>query len=250
MKALILAAGYGTRMLQSAAGAKYKKLINALPKPLLPLRGKPVVFQIYKKLRQGRDIDEIFLITNNKYFHLYEKWQNESGLRIKLLKNGSTANENRLGAVGDMALAIKKCGIKEDFFIIAGDTLLEFDINDYIGFYQKKYPIIALHQADSLEQIKQRNEVKIDMSNKITGFAEKPKNPKSLLYAPPCYIFPKNILPLLEIYLSAGNNPDAPGMFIEWLHKVTLVYGYDKIKRRFDIGNLESYKEALDNFNI
>jgi glucose-1-phosphate thymidylyltransferase len=281
MKGLILAAGYGTRMVNSAIGTKHEQLIKSLPKPLLPINNKPVVFYIYQmlkkldknsppqmrerwpKAREGlidSPINEIFLVTNAKFYSQFLKWQQSNNLSIKIINDGTTKNENRLGAIKDIELVIKTVPIDDDLLVIAGDTLLDFDIIDFIEFFQakhkkvqppnisKKPPVIALHQADSLEQIKQRNEIKTNNSGRITSFIEKPKNPTSLLYSAPCYIYPKSILPLFSQYIQEGQNPDAPGMFIEWLYKKIPVYGYDKIKHRFDIGNLETYQDAIKKF--
>ena len=53
----------------------------------------------------------------------------------------------------------------------------------------------------------------LDCNDKIIGFEEKPKEPKSDIAVYATYIYEKNTLQLFKKYLEEGNNPDAPGYF-------------------------------------
>ena len=80
----------------------------------------------------------------------------------------------------------------------------------------------------------------------MVDFVEKAPQPLSDLICPPLYVLKRETLPLVAEYLDAGNNPDAPGNFIAWLHKEKLVYGKIMPEGRLDIGDPESYREAQD----
>src|SRR3989338_5912998 len=101
MKALILAAGYATRLYP---------LTKEYPKPLLSVRDKPIINHILDNLEKIKDIDEIIVVTNSKFISQFEKWS--SGLvckkRISLVDDLTKDHRDRLGAVGDMSFAIEK----------------------------------------------------------------------------------------------------------------------------------------------
>ena len=58
MKALILAAGYATRL--------YPITLNQ-PKPLLKVGGRPLIEYILEKVNQVEEIEDIYIVTNNKF---------------------------------------------------------------------------------------------------------------------------------------------------------------------------------------
>src|SRR5436190_20425095 len=98
MKALILAAGYATRM-----GA----LAMNRPKALLPVAGRPVLDHLLQAMRSVSAISQVSLVTNQKFFDSFRSWadeRNESTVRI--INDGTTSNEQRLGAIADIQLAI------------------------------------------------------------------------------------------------------------------------------------------------
>jgi glucose-1-phosphate thymidylyltransferase len=65
MQAIILAGGYGTRL--------YPLTINA-PKPMIPIAGRPMIEYLIDKIKDREDISEIFIVSNEKFSHVFEKW--------------------------------------------------------------------------------------------------------------------------------------------------------------------------------
>lgn len=65
MKALILAAGYGTRLYP---------LTKKYPKPLLPVGGRPILDYIAGKLTRVKALKEIIVITNARFYPNFLKW--------------------------------------------------------------------------------------------------------------------------------------------------------------------------------
>ena len=60
MKVIILAAGYATRLYP---------LTKDKPKPLLEVGGRPIVDHIIKNIEKIDDVDEIFIVTNDKFYN-------------------------------------------------------------------------------------------------------------------------------------------------------------------------------------
>jgi glucose-1-phosphate thymidylyltransferase len=78
----------------------------------------------------------------------------------------------------------------------------------------------------------------------ITNFEEKPKDPKSTLAALALYYYSSGILPLFTTYLAAGNNPDQPGRFLQWLYTRKPVSTFQITGQWLDIGSKETLEEA------
>ena len=53
---------------------------------------------------------------------------------IRVLNDGTDSNENRLGGIGDLWLAIKKEEINEDLLVVLGDNLFDFDLQPPIYY--------------------------------------------------------------------------------------------------------------------
>ena len=72
------------------------------------------------------------------FINHFNEWKKTRSENIIILDDGATSNETRLGAVKDFYFAIEKLNINDDTIILAGDNLLEFSLNEFIGFYESK----------------------------------------------------------------------------------------------------------------
>ena len=243
MKAIIPAAGYATRLYP---------LTQFQPKHLLPIVGRPVLSYVIEKIEAIPEIDEIIIVTNNKYYKYFLLgMQGYKGrLPIKVINDGTTSNENRLGAIGDIKFVLDKEGIGDDILIIAGDNIFDFDLVKMHKFFltiPEPKALVSLYDVKSIDEAKKYGVVKTNGDGKITSFVEKPEKPTSTLASTAIYFYSKRVLPLIGKYLKEGNSPDAPGHFLQWLHKVRPVYGFvfDKEKHDWlDIGDLKCYELA------
>lgn len=246
IKALVLAAGYATRLFP---------ITKYIPKPLLPINGKPMIEYILDKLCIVDEIDEIFIVTNKKFYPHFKIWYERIEAaevydkKILIIDDNTTQDGKKLGAIGDMKLVISKEKIRDNLLIVGGDNLFEFNMIDFINYFSEKNKnLIALHDIKDKEAVKRFSIVELNPENKLINFEEKPKNPKTTLIAICLYIFRKETLNRIDEYLKKGNNPDAPGYLIEWLYENDEIYGWVFSEPWFDIGSIEQFEEAVGKY--
>lgn len=227
MKALILAAGYATRL---------SPLTDDFPKGLLPVGGRPIVDWIVDNIRRAR-IDDIRLVTNARFAPLFEDWSDA----VTILDDGTSTNETRLGAIGDIEFA----DLDDDALIVAGDNLFEYELADLVAFWRKRDgSAVAVHDVGSKELAKKYGVIDVDADGRIVDFAEKPEVPASTLVATATYLYTRAHLQLVDTYLAGGNPPDQPGRFVAWLHRREPVYAYRFDGGWFDVGDIGQLLEA------
>lgn len=242
MTLIILAAGYAVRL---------EPLTSNTSKSLLPIGGKKMIERILEKVLKVKEISSVYIITNSKFFKNFSDWLNtyKHAKKISLICDGTTSNENRLGAIKDLEFVIKEESITGDILVVAGDNLFEFDMNDFLKFAKKKGGIaIAVHDIDSLALAKNFGVVKIDADNRVVDFEEKPENPQSTLISTGIYYFPKDKVAFINEYVKMQNKLDAPGHYIGWLSKRDYVYGFAFPEDWYDIGTMESYRKADEEY--
>ncbi len=243
MKAIVLAAGYATRLYP---------LTKDNPKPLLEVGKKPIIEYIISKIEEIHDIDRIVIITNNKFFPNFDEWAKKYSCskQIKVINDNTKSNEDRLGAIGDIKFVIDKEKIDDDILVIAGDNLFEFSLTKMVDlFKKKKSPVIALYDVQSKELAKKYGIVTTDSNNKIINFVEKPANPESTLASTGVYLFPKNTLKLISEYLANRGSQDKTGSFLEWLYKKKDIYCCTFKEKWYDIGSFEELERARKEYN-
>lgn len=237
MKALILGAGYATRL---------GELTKNRPKPLLPVAGKPIIDHLFAQLDRVAAIDHAYVVTNDRFASHFAHWaeQRQGRLPVTVLNDGTTSDENKLGAIGDIFFAVQQAGIADDLFVGAGDNLFAFDLRPFFAFFSSRGSTIGLYDVGRLDLMPQYSEVQLDAEQRITSLVEKPARPTSTFMATAIYAYQAQHLPLLERYRAQGGNMDSPGHFPAWLHRQVPVYGYVFHGRWFDIGTPAQYQEA------
>jgi glucose-1-phosphate thymidylyltransferase len=229
MKALILAAGYATRL---------RPLTDSIAKPLLPVGGRPMVDWILDRIVET-SADEIHLVTNARFAADFERWAEGKGVHVH--NDGTTSNDDRLGAIGDIDFV----GLDDDLLAIASDNLFDYSLAEYEAFWRTKDgSCVAVHDVGDLELAKKYGIVDVDPSDRITNFVEKPENPPTTLCATATYLYDREHVRLVATYLAEGNPPDQPGNFIAWLHRHAPVYAYRFPGEWYDIGDREQLLEA------
>jgi len=238
MKAIILAAGYATRL--------YPLTLNK-PKALLPIAGKPILNYITDQIETIAEIDQLIIVSNSKFYTNFEDWKSEytGRLSVTVLDDNTTDDSNKLGAVGDIGYAIDTLSLDDDILVMAGDNIFTFALKDYYdAFKQQNMDMVLVKELEDEEDLKRMANVITDENGIVTDMVEKPPVPVSNLAAFASYIYKKDTVPLIGKYLSEGNNPDAPGFFPSWLHKIKPVYAYTFQGECYDIGTPKSYEEV------
>ena len=235
MKALILAAGYATRL---------RPLTDTWAKELLPVGGRPIIDWIVDRIAAVAEIDEVHVVTNARKAPAFLAWA--AGRGVTVHDDGTTSNDDRLGAIGDLSFVLERTGIDDDLLVIAGDNLFEFELADYVAFWDGKGPAsaVAVRDVGSPEIAARMGVVELDDHARVGQFVEKPADPPSTLCATAAYIYHRSHLPLVADYLAAGNSSDQPGLLIAWLRSREPVYGWVFAERWFDIGSPEQLLEA------
>ena len=157
----------------------------------------------------------------------FERWGAERGVIVH--NDGTTGNEDRLGAMGDVRFAMDEGAIDDDgLLVIAADNLFEFSIADYIAFWREKGDgsAIAVHQLADPALASLYGVVELDAGDRVIGMEEKPEHPRSDLVSTATYLFSREHLSVLERYLADGLPADPPGRFLAWLSENDRVYGY------------------------
>jgi len=234
MKAVILCAGYATRL--------YPFTINE-PKALLMVDGMPLLSYTIKNISGIKEIDKIYVVKNDKFNNNFLEWKKKEDKRIEIINDGTKTNEDRLGGVGDFALALEKCG-DEDIMIVFGDTYFNFPLSRFIGYFNSKRKIcVALHDLEDKEKAKRFGVLEMS-GDKIIGFEEKPQNPKSTLINAGAYVFPKESIPYLKEYIASDKNKENIGyIIIDAIANKGDIRGFVFNEEWHDIGTIEAYEK-------
>ena len=240
MKCLILAAGYATRLYP---------LTENFPKPLLKVRDKTIMDWLVDDLESTGKIDEFIVVSNHKFINFFEEWKKTRNANISIIDDGTTSNDNRLGAIADIELVIEKYNIKDDLMVVASDNVLEFSLKYFIEFFEekKKTSIMYYFEPDSNIMKKGANLV-MDENGKVINIVEKPAEPVSHYYCPAFYIYCKEDLGKVKEAIENGCKIDAPGSFISYLYSKRDVYAYEMPAKRYDIGSIEIYESVNKNY--
>ncbi|HST29449.1 MAG TPA: nucleotidyltransferase family protein [Chthoniobacterales bacterium] len=241
MNALILAAGYATRL--------YPLTLNKA-KPLLEVGGKPIIEWLLDNLRSVRQLRTTYVVTNAKFANDFQTWANayqkrNREMQIKIVNDGSISDDDKLGAIGDINLVLTRENLATDaLLVIAGDNLFEQPLGDFVQAARSSTATVAIHDVGDLEAIKKYGTVTVDDKGVITSFEEKPEKPKSTLASVALYYYSREALSLFTTYLAAGNNPDQPGRFLQWLYTRKPVNALQIKGRWLDIGSKETLAQA------
>lgn len=242
MKAIILAAGYATRL--------YPLTLNQ-PKALLPIGGKPILSYIVEQMEEIAGLDAIYVVANDKFAAQFAEWARRISCRIpiKILNDGTTDDTNKRGAIGDIFFAIEQEKIEDELLVIAGDNFFTYSLRDYVDFYRKKERdcVCVKHWADA-STLSQFGIALLDETGRVLDIEEKPAKPKSNAVVFAAYLYRRETVPLFRQYLAEGNKPDAPGNFPAWLHKRKEVYAYAFDGECYDIGTPESYRAVCERY--
>ena len=241
MNALILAAGYATRL--------YPLTLNKA-KPLLAVGGKPIVEWVVDNLTNILDLETVYIVTNNKFAADFQAWSEEYRrkhpvFKFKVLNDGSTSDKDKLGAIGDINFVVTRENLAQtSLLVVAGDNLFTESLANFVACAEGTDATVAVYDVGDSEAIKNYGNITVDADGIITRFEEKPQRPQGTLAAIAIYYYSPAVLSLLTTYLAAGNNPDQPGRFVQWLYTRKPVKTCQITGQWLDIGSKETLEKA------
>ena len=243
MKNIIIAAGYATRLYP---------LTENFPKPLLKIGERSILGRMLDDIDPLPEIDSHIIVTNHKFAPIFEEWLRTVSYTkpITIIDDGTESNETRLGAVRDLLLALDRCNVDDDIMVLAADNILEFSLRGFIDFFKaEETSVIMCHHEPELRRLQRTGVIAVDDHMKVLEMQEKPEKPVSNWAVPPFYIYSRADLPLIRECLSHGCGYDAPGNLAHYLADVSTLHAWQMPAGRFDIGSLDSYREAQERFS-
>ena len=221
-QAIIACGGEGTRL---------RPITYEIPKPMIPLKGKPVVEHIMDNLREG-GITEIVLSVGHKHekiiSHFGEEWK---GVKIRYV-----IEKTPLGDAGSLHLI--KDSLGDAFFMLNGDVLSKIDVRDMLNFHRNS----GCEATIALTTVKDPKDygVAIMKGMKIVRFEEKPKIAESSLINAGMYVMNSSIFE----YLPKKKSFMTSDVFSQLAKKGKLA-GYVYNGKWFDVGTPERYEKAM-----
>jgi len=244
MNLLILAAGYAVRLHPHSL---------TTPKPLLDVGGVPMVEHVLRRMAASATLDRAVLVSNARFHDAYAGWigtfarsEGIDGIPLPdLINDGSTAPENKLGAIGDLRLGMREGDLYgDDLVVIGGDNLFELPQPGFIGRARPLPAAIATADVGSPENVRRFASLETDGEGRLTAFIEKPAAPTGTIAGTALYYFRRETLPLIDRYVEEGNHPDNAGYLFQWLFPRIPTYAFPIDGRWFDIGDADTLAEA------
>ena len=241
MNVLILAAGYATRLYP---------LTLKKAKPLLVVGGKPIIEWVVDNLAGIPDLETIYVVTNDKFAADFQAWSEryrdrQPEFKFQIINDGSTSDEDKLGAIGDINFVVSRENLSQSsLLIVAGDNLFTESLANFVECARGTDATVAVYDVGDAEAIKKYGNITVDADGIITRFEEKPEKPQGTLAAVAVYYYSPSVLSLLTTYLAAGNNPDQPGRFVQWLYTRKPIKTFQIKGKWLDIGSKETLENA------
>ncbi|KAI8379838.1 mannose-1-phosphate guanyltransferase beta-like protein [Choanephora cucurbitarum] len=267
VKVLILGAGYGTRLQRDLASSTEYQHLLGVPKALLPLGGRDALITHWIELFEKHGIsakNDIYIVTNDQCYQAFQTWATAHEIpQDHIVSDGTSSNENRLGAVPDILFGIQQFGLdqQDHVLVVGGDTLFlhDFDLLAFLRTFeqQERGCLVTTYQVKDSE-VHKFGIVETDRDGLITSFLEKPEpTATQARSACPCfYLFHKEAIPLIEAFIKECKQVNAPKEAYDATGKC-LAYLYPRfpiatfpISGRIDVGGLESYLDAHAYFSL
>ena len=220
-QAVVLVGGLGTRL---------RDLVNDRPKPMAPVNGKPFLeYQV--EFLKNNGIGEIIFSTGYMSEKIEEHFGSgkKYGLQIKYVKE-----KDLLGTGG--AIKNAKDIMKEQFFVLNGDSMFLIDLNSMVEFHKNNHADLTIALA-KVQQKSRFGNVEINDKFRITGFTEKENIPGDLINGG-IYYFEKN-------NFNWNTFPEKYSIEKEFFPQVVKknnVFGFVSDSYFIDIGTIEDYK--------
>ncbi|SAM01137.1 hypothetical protein [Absidia glauca] len=255
-KALILGAGYGTRLQRDLASDPTHHHLLGVPKALLPLGGRDCLITHWLDDLTANGFskeNDIYVVTNQASVGAFQDWAQRHQVPLDhILNDGTTSNETRLGAVPDIQFGLDAIlPSSTSVLVIGGDTLFlkEFDLAQFLAQKQPGQCLVTTYTVDDAV-VPKVGIVETDATGVIQSFLEKPSPDQtpSRLACPCFYLLDPTARPLIRAFLDASRglgleHYDATGKALAYLYPRIPLATFP-ISGRIDVGGLQSYIDA------
>jgi len=241
MKAMILAAGKGTRV---------RPITHVLPKPMIPLVRKPVMEFLVEHLR-AHDIKSIMVNTSHlapvieEYFRDGDRFGVQMAYSFEGDLIGGQIEGKAIGSAGGMKKIQDFSGFfDETFVVLCGDALVDIDFAQVLRFHRDRKSIATLVLRDvPPDDVSKYGVVQTDASGRIVRFQEKPTREQAVSSTinTGIYIFEPEIFQ----YIPSGVEFDIGGQLLpELVRNGRSIFGITLPFAWLDIGSVPDYWEA------
>lgn len=229
MKAMVLAAGKGTRLFP---------LTGRLPKPMAPVAGKPIIHHIFERLADS-GIEESHVNAHHLADAILDRYGEKS--RVGDMEVNVSYEEKLLGTAG----GVKRLAGRFDdtFVVVMGDALTDVDVREVVEFHKEKNALATI----ALKRVADTSEygvVELDAEKNIRSFQEKPEPGEAIsdLANTGIYVLEPEVLR----YIPDDTFFDfAKDVFPRLLASGVKFTGYDEGDFYWsDVGTLEAYRTA------
>jgi mannose-1-phosphate guanylyltransferase len=242
MKAMILAAGKGTRV---------RPITYTIPKPMIPILQKPVMEFLLELLRQ-HGFDEIMVNVSHlaNEIESYFRDGQRFGVQIAYSFEGSIQDGELLGKAIGSAGGMKRIQDFHPFFddtfvVLCGDALIDLNLTEAVRFHREKGAIATIvMKSVPREEVSSYGVVVTDAEGRIKSFQEKPSVEAALStdINTGIYIFEPEILD----YIPSGVEFDIGGeLFPKLVEMGAPFYGVPMDFQWVDIGKVPDYWRAI-----
>lgn len=149
-------------------GSRLGELTKEVPKPMLHIKGKPILEYIVESFK-NQGFEKFIFCVNYKKEIIQNHFGNGKTLGVSI---EYIVEEKRLGTAGALSLIPKEI-VKHPFFVVNGDVITSLDYNAILEFY-------TVHHADAVMCTKEMShtnpyaEVKYDANYNLVSLKEKP----------------------------------------------------------------------------
>lgn len=240
MKALLLAAGLGTRL---------KPITAKLPKCMVPLGGKPLLnhwfdlltsHEVASTLEVGERIDEILINTHHlseivEEYVKHSSWSN----RVSILHESTL-----LGTAGTLRVNRRRLG-NSPFFLAHADNVSRFSFLEFVTCFRQRPPsCVGTMMTFETDTPQSCGIVKVNNQNLLVDYYEKPRNPTGNIANAAVFIFDSSIHDLVE---ELNDPKDFCADVVP--HLVGKVNVFHNALYHRDIGTLASYTKAARDYD-
>ena len=170
MKALLLAAGYATRLFP---------LTENRAKGMLPVGGRPMLDWIADKIDEVAVVDELHVVTNARF--AADVSPGPSRARAGSRRSCTTTERPRTttgwARSATSTSSLRRAGLAgDDLFVVAGDNLFEFSLADYVAWWSGlgEASAVAVRDCGDPALATQYAVIGLDGDGRVTSFVEKP----------------------------------------------------------------------------